>query len=119
MIAGERQAGDNGFRLALGRNLAITQSVADDAIVDLGEEAAFVEPDAGPAMASGRNGLAEADFYVGISVAFGVLERDEKAAGRRRIILVIDAAPGIDVDGAIRRNGEMPSVLSQTIESLV
>src|SRR5450631_1276254 len=77
MIAGERQAGDDGFRLAFGCDLAITQSVADDAIVDLGEEAAFVQSDAGAAMASGRKGLTEADFYVGTAVAFGVLERDE------------------------------------------
>jgi hypothetical protein len=110
MIAGEWQAGDDGFRLSFGRYLAITQSVADDAIVDLGKEAVFVEPDAGAAVASGCRRFTKTDDQVGMAAAFGVLERDEKAARRRRIILVIDAAPGIDVNGAIRRISEMPGM---------
>ena len=107
MIAGERQAGDDGFRLALGYDLIVSQRVADDAIVDLGEETALVEADAGAAMAAGRDGLAEAGDHVGMSVALGVPERDQKTARRRFIVLIIDAAPGVDVDGAVRRDGEM------------
>jgi len=51
--------------------------------------------------------LAEPPDDVGPAVALGVLECHEESAGGRRVVAVIPAAPGVDVDHAVRRDGEM------------
>src|SRR5208282_3604101 len=40
--------------------------------------------------------------HVGSAVARAILERNKKAAGRRLVILVIAAAPGVEVEYAVR-----------------
>ena len=95
-----------GFR----RDLAVFKRVADDAVVALREDRALVETDAGAAMASRGYRLAEAFDDVGVAVAFRVLQRDQKPARRRRIVLVINAAPGVDIDDAVGRRDELAGV---------
>ena len=107
MIAGERKAGDDGLRLAFGYDLIISQGIADDAIVALSEEAAVVEADAGAAMPPSCDALAEPGDHIGMSVAPGVPKRDQKTARRRFVVVKIDTAPGVDIDGAVGRDGEL------------
>ena len=49
MIAGERQAGEDDLRLSVRRDAVGRQRIADDLVVLLGVEAAFVDADAGAA----------------------------------------------------------------------
>src|SRR5512136_1316511 len=37
-----------------------------------------------------------------------ILERDEEAARRRSVVVVIDAAPRVHIDGAVRRHDHLP-----------
>ena len=111
MVARCRQAGHDRFGPGFRRDLAVFKRVADDAVVALREDRALVETDAGAAMASGGCRLAEAFDDVGVAVAFRILQRDQKPARRRRIVLVIDAAPGVcDIDDAVGRRDELAGV---------
>ena len=56
-----------------------------------------------PALPSAAGG-AEADDLVGLTVALGILQSDQKAAGRGRVVVVVAAAPGIGIDNPIRRH---------------
>src|SRR6266513_2859052 len=53
---------------------------------------------------------ARAEDRVCASIAGSVLQREEESAGRRRIVAVIGAAPGVDVDHPIGRHHHLPSV---------
>ena len=96
--------------LPVGASLAVLQLVANDLVVDLGVEPILVEPDARAAVGALRDGRAKADVHVGLACAFRVLERDQESARRRRVVAVIDAAPGVDVNGAVGRHGELTCV---------
>ena len=85
-------------------------SVAHDLVVDLGIEPILVEPDAGAAVSALGEGRAEAHIHIGVARAFGVLERDQKPAVMRRVVAVIDAAPSVDIDGAVGRHRELARV---------
>ncbi len=52
----------------------------------------------------------EADIGICVSGTFAIFERDEKAAIVRRVVVVINAAPSVDVDGAVRRHDELARV---------
>ena len=54
--------------------------------------------------------VAKAHDDVGMAVAFGVLKRDQKSTGRRRVVAVIAAAPGIDVDNPVWGHDQVPGV---------
>ena len=70
-------------------------------------EPVLVKGDARAAIGPLRGGGAEAGDHIGFAVALFVLQGDEEAAGRRRVIAVIAPAPGVDVDDAVRRDDEM------------
>ena len=94
------------------------QRIAHDAIVHFGVERAVVERDAGAAVAPFCDGLAEADGNIGLAIALGVLQRDQKSAGRGLVIAVIAAAPGVDVDdplGATTRCRAWPMLSAKTV----
>ena len=54
--------------------------------------------------------LAEANVDVGPAVAGGILEGDQEPTGRRRVVAVIAAAPGVDVDHPVRGDDEVSGV---------
>jgi hypothetical protein len=103
MIAGDRHAGNDDLRFAARHHLAILQRVGDDLVVGLGVELALVDVDAGAAVvALGRRG-AETFDLVGLAVVVGVLQSDEEPVRPRRFVaFVISAAPGVDVERAVR-----------------
>src|SRR5262245_24806950 len=55
-----------------------------------------------------REGRAESLVHVGLTGALCVLQRDQEAGLMRRIIVIVDAAPGIHIDGAVRRYRKLP-----------
>ena len=110
MIAGNRHAAQDGLGLARGRHLALLQLVANDLVVDLGVKPILVEPDARAAMRAFREGRAKSFVHIGIARCLGVLERDEKATLMWRVVVVIDATPGVDIDGAVGRHRKLPCV---------
>ena len=110
VIAGDRHAAQNRLGLARRRNLAVLQFVANDLVVDLGVEPILVEPDAGAAVRALREGRTEADIDVSLARAFRIFESDQEAALVRRVVAVIDAAPGVDIDGAVGRHRKLAGV---------
>ena len=110
MVAAQRQAGDDRGRLTLRRDLTVDERIAHDAIIDLGVEPVLVDGDAGAAMAAGRRRFAEALHDIGVPVVMRVLECDQEAAGRRRVVLVVPAAPGVDVEHTVGRDDHLPRV---------
>ena len=69
-----------------------------------GVNGALVERDAGAAGRALRHAVAETLDHVGLAVALDILQRDQKAAGRRRVVMKIAAAPGVDIEHAVRRD---------------
>jgi hypothetical protein len=110
VIAGQRQAGDDDFRWRCGHDVAVVEPVADDAIVLLDVEGTAVNADTGAARGTVLDAGTEAADDVGLAVALRVPERDDEAAGRQHLVRVVAAAPRVDVDGAVRRHGEMAGV---------
>ena len=104
MIAGERQARKDDLRRSL-RHVGIRRhGIADDLVVLFGIERAVVEADARSARGALRDAIAETLDHIGAAVALAVLERDQKAAGRRRVVMIVAAAPGVDIEHAVRRD---------------
>ncbi len=101
VIAGERQAGHYDLRLFARHDAVRRQGVADDLVVLLGIEAVFVDADTGAAGRSLRHAVAETLDPIGVAVALGVFERHQEAAGRRLVVMIIAAAPGVDVERAV------------------
>ena len=110
MVAGERQLGNDHLGRPGRRERACRQGVAHDAVVHLRVKRAIVERDAGAAGAALLAGLAEADADVGAAVAVGILQGDQEAARRRRVVAVVAAAPGVDVDHSVRRDDQVSGV---------
>jgi hypothetical protein len=98
------------LRLFVRHDAIRRQRVADDLVVLLGIKAAIVDADAGAAGRSLRHTVAEALDHVGAAFAVIVFERDEEAAGRRPVILIVAAAPGVDVKHAVRIERHLPGV---------
>ena len=48
--------------------------------------------------------------HVGSAVARIILERNKKAAGRRLVVLIIAAAPGVEVEHAVRAEYHLASM---------
>src|SRR6476620_403069 len=57
-----------------------------------------------------RNGRTKSDVHIGVACAFRVLQRNQESAGGRRVIAVIEAAPSVDINGAVGRDGELTRV---------
>jgi hypothetical protein len=69
-----------------------------------------MQRDAGAAGATLLAGLAEADVDVGAAVAIGILQGHQKPAGRRRVVAVVAAAPGVDVERPVGRDDHLAGV---------
>ena len=113
MVAGERQPRNDDLGRAGRRDRARRQGVADDAVVGLREQRAVINCDSRPAGIAALGSRAEANDLVGAAAAGRVLQRQQEAAVRRLGVLgvgVIAAAPGVDVDHAVRGNDHMPGV---------
>jgi hypothetical protein len=86
MVAGQRQARNDGLRRSGQRDPVRRQRITHDAIIALGIEVTLVDRDAGPALvAVGRSG-ANAYDLVGPSIARGVLQSPQKPAGWGRAL---------------------------------
>ncbi len=107
VIAGDRQAGHDDIRLPLRHGLPPLQLVAHNAVVQFGIERALVERDAGAAGGTLRDARAEALHEIGAAGALGILERKEESTRRRLVEMVVAAAPGIDVEDAVRCHNHM------------
>ena len=89
------------------------QGVAHDAVVGLREQRAVIKRDSRPAGIAALDSRAEANDFVGAAAAGRVLQRQqETAVGRLGVIGVgvIAAAPGVDVNHAVRGNDHVPGV---------
>ena len=110
MIAGQRQPGQDGLRRSGRLDPARRQLVAHDAIVGLGVKVAFVDGDSGSSCVALRLGWTKADDLIGPAIAFGILQRYQKSARWRRVVVEIATAPGIGVDDPVRSYREMPGM---------
>jgi len=70
MIAGERQAGNNDLRIFRRRDAIGRQWIANNLVVLLGVEAAFVDADTGASGGALRLTRAETLDLVGVPIAF-------------------------------------------------
>src|SRR5262245_22487488 len=70
----------------------------------------FVYRDAGAAGPAALRRFAEAPDDVGFAPSGFVLQRDQKSAFIRGVVAVVEAAPGVDVQHAIRRHGNVSCV---------
>src|SRR6202035_1764678 len=71
------------------------------------EQAALVQADAGAARTAALHGVTETLVHVSLPRTRGVVQRDQKAAGMRRVVAVVAAGPGVDVDGSVRSDSQM------------
>ena len=110
VVAGQRQPRDDGLRRALRHDAVFRQRVADDAVVRFGIKPVFVDADAGAPMIALLDGVAETRHDVSLAIAVDVLQGDQKASRRRRVVAVIGAAPGVDVDHAVRSHHHVARV---------
>src|SRR4249920_2696296 len=107
MIAGKRQAGKDNLRRPVWYDGIRRQGIADDLVILFGVKGAVVEGNARAARGTLRNSVTEALDHIGAARALRVLERHQKAARWWRVIMVIAAAPGVDVERAIGRDDHM------------
>ena len=110
MVAGERQAGENDLGLLVRRDGRRGQRIPDDLVVLFGIEPAMIEGDAGAARRALRDAIAKALDHIRMAVAFAILQRHQKTAGRRLVVAIIAAAPGVDVEHAVRRKHHVTGV---------
>src|SRR6476659_9174001 len=110
VVAIKRHAAKDRLGLGRGCRLALLQGVANDAIVDLGIKPILVQHYARTAVGTLRNGRTKSVVHIGVACAFRVLQRDQKSAGGRPVVAEIDAAPSVDVDGAVRRDYKLTRV---------
>jgi hypothetical protein len=70
----------------------------------------LVDGDACTAVAAFHESLAEADNYIHLTSAFGVLQRNEKSTGVWLIVAVVNTAPGVDENRPVGSHDELASV---------
>ncbi len=109
VAAGQRQAGDDDLRIARGRDrIGIgRQHVADDLVVLLGIDGAVIVGDAGAAGRAFRHAGSEPLDHIGMADA---LEGHQKPARRRLVEVIETAAPGVDIEHAVRRDRHVADV---------
>src|ERR1700730_14667058 len=110
MVAGERQPGNDDIRVPAWRDRTRRQRIAHDSVVRLRVERALIERDSRATGIAALGSRTEATDHVGMTVAFGILERHQESPGGRFVVSVVASAPGIDINNAIRRDGHMASV---------
>src|SRR5262249_1083792 len=71
---------------------------------------AFIKCDPGSAGIAAVRAGTEADDHVSAAIPGGVLQGEKEPAGWRRVVAVIGAAPGVDVDHPIGRDHHLPGV---------
>src|SRR5262249_40460539 len=94
MVASDRHAAENNFRLTRWHNLALFQVIAKDPVINFSIEPMLVEGDACTAVAAFVESLPKADVHIRFASTFGVLQRYQKSARVRLIVAVVTAAPG-------------------------
>ena len=107
MVADDRQTRNDHLGHALRRQFVRPYVIAHDAVVDFGIDRVAVKEDSGAAGSSLRFALAEASDFVGFARVVGIAQRHEKAAIGDRIRIVVNPAPGIDVDIPGRRRDNL------------
>ncbi len=107
MVAGQRQAGDDGVRLAGRSDTVIRQLIAYDLVVRFGIHIAVMHPDPGAAMVSLIGGRAETHDFGRRPVRICGAHRDQEPALGNRVVVVISAAPGIGIDDTVGGHGKM------------
>src|SRR5438067_12087367 len=106
MVAIERQSTHDRYRL--GRDTAAgRQRVPHDGSILLGIQRAAMQTDARAAMPAAIRFRAKPRYDVGTPVMRRIAQHDEIAARWALVTAEIDAAPGIDVDVAVRRDDDM------------
>jgi hypothetical protein len=110
MIASERQAGDDDLRIFRRHYSVGRQRIADDLVVLLGVEAAFVDANAGAAGRALRLTSPEALDPIGVTAVSRMLERDQKSTGRDFVVVIIGAAPGIHIKNAVGPERHLPGM---------
>ena len=86
------------------------QGEAHDLVVLFGIKRAVVIIDAGSTGGALRGAVAEALDDVCVARPLAVLQREEEATCRRLVVIVIHAAPGVDVEHAVRRDDHLARV---------
>ena len=110
VVAGQRQAGDNNLRGFRRHDRVALQRIADDLVILFRVKPAIIKVDAGAPGGALRHAWPKTLDHVGSAVAGVVLERNKKAAGRRLVILIIAAAPGVEVEHAVRAEYHLASM---------
>src|SRR3954469_15343682 len=103
------EAVEHDLRAAAGQPVA-TDLIAEDSRAFLDEEAVSVEGYACAASCACLRGLPEPANVVGLAIAVGVPQRDDEAAGGRRLVAEIFSAPGVGEDRPIRPDRQMAGV---------
>ena len=110
VITTERQARDHDLGRG-GRDDGVRrEGVLHDPVLRLDVQRVLVEHDPGATRAAVGRTRAEALDDVRLAAAGRVAERDEEAARVRGTVAVVAAAPGVEVDDAVRGDGDMARV---------
>src|SRR5690348_4550018 len=110
MVAGERERlHDDHWRFRR-RATVCGQGIAHDRRALLRVQRPTMQGDPGASMSPAVRRRAEAGDDIGPTIVTGVAEHHEIAAGRTLVTAEVRAAPGIDVDIAVRRDDDVPRV---------
>src|ERR1700731_1112495 len=116
VIAGEGQPRNNDLGRRGWGKCSSRWRVAHDAIVHFRVERAVVENDACATVAAVHGSVTEARDDVGAPFPLGVLKGEQKPACRRLVVAVIEAAPGVDINNAIRGKDELRGMANSVRE---
>ena len=97
VIAAEWKSRDDDLRFPLRNGIALVQRVTHDAIFDLGVKPILIKSDAGCTALR----VAEREDHIGLAVAVGVLQGDERTFGG------LFRVASIDVDSTVSRNRQV------------
>ncbi|MGO9050065.1 MAG: hypothetical protein ACLQFW_24830 [Xanthobacteraceae bacterium] len=92
------------MRLLLRSDAIRRQRIANNLVILFGVEGVFVNANAGAACRSLRDTVAEPLDHIGAAVA---LECNKKTAGRHFVIVIVAAAPGVDIQDAVGTEGHL------------
>ena len=92
MVAGERQPGNDDIRVPAWRDRTRRQRIAHDSVVRLRVERALIERDSRATGIAALGSRTEATDHVGMTVAFGILERHQESPGGRFVVSVVASA---------------------------